>query len=275
MPGQSFFVQTLSDGAADITFTEASKNVAATPTQVFSDNNQSSINLLLYKTVDFNDGETESDALGINFSTDATNAVDQFDAQKFFNPDENLARSKNGAFLSIENRNIPTDDTSLALFTNGFTVDNYTFVITLNNLSTDQTAFLVDAYTGNQTLLNAGPNQISFSVDPSIPESIAADRFSLDFDVDTFGVDEQSLSDAFKVYPNPLDGEILSIQVAGRVGEANISLYNMVGQRVFKTRKDFRKNGRLDIHVGHHQTGVYFIELKQDGQTVNKQLIIR
>jgi hypothetical protein len=31
MPGQSFFVQTLSDGAADITFTEASKNVAATP----------------------------------------------------------------------------------------------------------------------------------------------------------------------------------------------------------------------------------------------------
>ena len=275
MPGQSFFVQTLSNGAADLEFTEATKDVSQNPTQVFSDNEITSINLRLYKTADFNNGEMESDALGINFSTDASNAVDQFDAAKFFNPDENLARSQNGELLSIEKRNMPAVNESLALFTNGYTVDNYTFVITLSNLSTDATAYLVDAYTGDQILLSDGENQISFSVDQNIPGSIVTDRFSITFDVDTFGVDDQQLTNDFKVYPNPLEDEVLSIQAPGWAGEANISMYNMIGQRVFKTKEDFSKNGQLNVNIGNHQTGVYFIELKQDGQTIDKKLIIK
>ena len=274
MPGQSFFVQTLSNGAADLEFTEATKDVSQNPTQVFSDNEITSINLRLYKTADFNNGEMESDALGINFSTDASNAVDQFDAAKFFNPDENLARSQNGELLSIEKRNMPAVNESLALFTNGYTVDNYTFVITLSNLSTDATAYLVDAYTGDQILLSDGENQISFSVDQNIPGSIVTDRFSITFDVDTFGVDDQQLTNDFKVYPNPVDNAEVNIQIPNIKGEAKISLYNMVGQRVMTSSSTFN-NGTTSLNIGEQASGVYFLEVNQANENLKKQIIIK
>jgi hypothetical protein len=275
MPGQSFFVQTASNGTADITFTEASKDVSQNPTQVFSDNEITSINLRLYKTNDLNNGEMESDALGINFSTDASNAVDQFDAAKFTNPDENLARSQNGELLSIENRNLPADNESLALFTDGYTIDNYTFVINLSNLSTDVTAYLVDSYTGDQILLSDGDNQISFSVDQNMPGSIASDRFSILFDVDTFGIDDQQLTSNFKVYPNPVSDGNVTIKSNAIVGEAKISLHNLLGQKITEDKFEFDQNGEVNIHLDNYQSGVYYIQLNQGELSFNQKLIIK
>jgi hypothetical protein len=274
MPGQSFFVQTLNGGPADITFTESSKEVSATSTAVFSEDNQTSINLLLYKTADLDNGDYESDALGINFSADANNAVDQFDADKFPNPDENLARSHSGDLLSIENRNMPTDNESLALFTSGYTVDNYTFVVNLSYLPTDVDTYLVDHYTGDQTLLNDGSNQISFSVDQNIPGSIATDRFSIDFEIDTFGLDDQTLSSNFKVYPNPVDHAEVNVQIPNMEGEAHISLYNIMGQRVMSNTSTF-DNGATSLNIGNHAGGVYFLEVNQANESLKKQIIIK
>ncbi len=273
-PGQSFFVQTLNDGAADLTFTESAKDVAALPTDVFSDNNPTSINLLLYTDQALNNDDSEADALGINFSPNGNNAVDQMDAGKMGNPDENLARLNNGEYLSIENRAMPVDGESLALFTNGYTGSDYTFVANVSNLPDDVDAFLIDHYTGNQTLLSDGANQISFTVDASTPGSIATDRFSVDFEVETFGIDDQDDLADFRVYPNPVEDENITVQAPSFSGEAKVNLYNMIGQKVMTTEANFQSN-EVELNIGSHQAGVYFLEITQDGASVKQRLIIK
>ncbi|TKS57572.1 T9SS type A sorting domain-containing protein [Mesohalobacter halotolerans] len=275
MPGQSFFVQTVNNGAADITFTESSKDVSATSTAVFSDNNQTSLNLKLYKTDDLNAQKFESDALQINFDNQFDNTVNIQDADKLMNPDENLSRNENDELVSIEKRSLPSDGESLELFTDGFTANDYTFVITNNNLPDDVEAYLVDQYTGDQTLLNDGSNQISFSVDQNIPGSIATDRFSIDFEIDTFSINNDELSDNFTIYPNPVRNGQVSIQSINLTGDASVRLYNIMGQRVFNQRSTFKANGKTTVNLGNLQSGVYFIEIDQNGQTSKERLIIK
>ena len=275
MPGQSLFVQTVNNGAADITFTEASKDVNATPTAVFSDNEQASINLKLYKPSELNNDEFESDAIQINFNDQFNNAATNQDADKLTNPDENLARSIDGELLSIEKRSMPVDNETLDLFTSGYTVDNYVFVADITNLPSDVNAYLVDTHTGDQTLLNEGENQISFSIDQSSPSSIATDRFSLEFEVETFGIDDNEVADKFKVYPNPVDNEKITVQVTNMSGEVNVDLFNMIGQRVMSTQGELNANAQMTLNIGDQSSGVYFIELDQDGQTFKERLIIK
>ncbi|MDR9401602.1 MAG: choice-of-anchor J domain-containing protein, partial [Psychroflexus sp.] len=229
MPHQSFFVQTINNGAANLTFKETHKDVAASPTAVFSQNEAMSINIKLYRSTDLANDDYESDALQINFSDAYSNSVTIEDAEKLVNPDENLARLNNGDYLSIEKRKLPVDQESLQLYTADYSVDDYTFVITNLNLPDGTNAYLTDHYTNTQTLLSQGENQINFTISNNLPESIAVDRFSIDFDVDTFGVDDQALSAVFKVYPNPLDGEELTLQASQMSGHVDIAMYNMIG----------------------------------------------
>ena len=275
MPGQSFFVQTINNGAADLTFSEASKDISATPTAVFSDNDLSSVNLKLYKTDDLNNQEFESDALQINFNDQFENAVTNEDADKLGNPDENLARVNNGEHLSIEKRAMPSDGETLALFTDGYTATEYTFVMTINNMPQDVNVYLFDDHTGGQTLLSQGENEISFTVDPSSPASVATDRFSIEFGVETFGVEDNDFADNFKVYPNPVENDQVTIQATNMSGEVNISLSNMLGQRVMSTKGELSGNGEMTLNIGDQQSGVYFIEVGQDGQNAKERLIIK
>ncbi len=275
MPGQSFFVQTTSNSAADLEFTEASKDVSPSPTAVFSDDGMASINLKLYKTTDLNNDEFESDALQINFDDQFANAVTLEDADKLGNPDENLARLNNGEYLTIEKRAMPVDGETLAIFSNGYTATDYTLVMTISNMPQDVSAYLMDDHTGDQTLLNDGENQISFTADPSSPGSIATDRFSIEFEIETFGVEDNEAADNFKVYPNPVDNDQITIQAANMSGEVDISLSNMLGQRVMSTKGEIIGNGEMTLNIGDQQSGVYFIEVAQDGQSAKERLIIK
>jgi len=275
MPGQSFFVQTANNGAADITFTEASKNVNATSTAVFSDNTQASINLKIYKASEWNNDDLESDVIQINFNDQFNNAATIQDADKLTNPDENVARSIGGELLSIEKRSMPVDNEKLDLFTSGYTTDDYVFVADMTNIPSDVTAYLVDEHTGNQTLLDQGVNQISFSIDQSSPSSIASDRFSIEFDVETFSVDDNEVANKLKVYPNPVDNEEITIQLKNMNGEVNVELFNMIGQRVMSSIGELKNNAQMTLDIGQQQSGVYFIKLEKDGQTFKERLIIK
>lgn len=153
------------------------------------------LNYLGYET-------SERDAVLINFSENANNAVDLYDAHKLEGPDENLAREVDSEQLSIENRAMPVDDESLALSINGYTQDQYTFAVQASKVQANFEAYLIDDYTGTNTLLNEGHTEINFSVDATIPESTASDRFSLLFNPQNLGVGEQLDTSPFRVYPN-------------------------------------------------------------------------
>jgi len=275
MPGQSFFVQTQNNGTADITFSETDKAVNETATTVFNDDDQFTLDLLLYHGSSYNNGGTEADALTINFQTGGNNAVDQMDADKIGNPGENIARLNNNNYLSIENRALPVDDESLELFSDGLGAMNYIFVADLADIPSDVSAYLVDDHTGDQTFLSEGENDISFTADPSSPGSVATDRFSIEFDVETFGVEDNDFADNFKVYPNPVENDQITIQATNMSGEVNISLSNMLGQRVMSTKGELTGNGEMTLDIGDQQSGVYFIEVGQDGQNAKERLIIK
>lgn len=73
----------------------------------------------------------------------------------------------------------------------------------------------------------------------------------------TLAVDEQLLSTAIKVYPNPVS-ENLQIDFTDVTGEAKLMLYSITGQLV-KTEKLNAQNNT--INVSHLQNGLYLVNL--------------
>ncbi|NGZ89040.1 hypothetical protein, partial [Psychroflexus maritimus] len=61
--------------------------------------------------------------------------------------------------------------------------------------------YLVDDYLGTETLLEDGQTY-SFNVDESVSESVDTSRFSLKFDTETMGVEDED-NKLFSLYPNP------------------------------------------------------------------------
>ena len=273
-PGQAFFVQTLNDGPASITFDQADKAVNELPTDVFSDDENYQMDIKLYQQDQFADGQPEADALRISFSADNDNAITQNDAQKLGNPDENLARLQNGKYISIEKRQLPEDEETLGLFTSGYATDNYIFEIDLAQLPGNMTAYLVDEYEDEQIQLNNGVNEIGFSVDQNIPESVATNRFSLKFKTGTLGNDEIA-ENKINVYPNPVPGESVDISSQGVFkDEVDVKLSDISGRILHQGTKE-AENGNFSLKVGQYQAGVYILSLSNENKTYQKRLIIK
>ncbi len=273
-PGQAFFVQTLNDGSASITFDQADKAVNELPTDVFSDDENYQMDIKLYQQDQFADGQPEADALRISFSADNDNAITQNDAQKLGNPDENLARLQNGKYISIEKRQLPEDEETLGLFTSGYATDDYLFKIDLAQLPGNMTAYLVDEHEDEQIQLNNGVNEIGFSVDQNIPESVATNRFSLKFKAGTLGNDEVA-ENKINVHPNPVPGESVDISSQGVFkDEVDVKLSDISGRILHQGTKD-AENGNFSLKVGQYQAGVYILSLSNENRTYQKRLIIK
>jgi len=271
-PGQSFFVQTLANGPASLTFNEDDKDVSGTVTGIFSEQDNPSIKMLLYSTDALSNDERESDGLMINFAENANNALDIFDADKLTGPDENLARLQDNKLLSIEQRGLPAATETLALSTSGYTSDNYSFVIYSTNIQGNFEAYLLDDYTGTQTQLNEGETQIDFTVDAGIPASIDQERFKLVFETETFSTTDNGFGADFSLYPNPTDGKF-NIKTPNLSGEVGVEISNLLGQQVY-SQKLLVENQQVNVNVGKLSAGVYLMTLTQDSQTYNSKLII-
>lgn len=272
-PGQSFYVQTIANGTASLTFNEDDKDISGEATTIFSEQNDPSIHLFLFTTNAFNTGNKESDGILINFSENANNATDIFDADKFFGPGENLARLNSNELISIEDRAMPTDDEILALTTTGYTEDNYTFVANATNVQNNFEAYLLDNYTGTQTLLNEGATQINYSIDSNIPESFASDRFSIIFDNTTLGVNENSFGVNFTLYPNPTKDGHFSIKTPSLSGEVEVEITNIIGQQLKKEILSINGN-EVNVKATGLSSGVYLVKLSQSEKSFKTKFII-
>jgi len=271
-PGQSFFVQTIANGTASLTFNEDDKDVSGTATSIFSEQDNPSIKMLLYSTEALNNDERESDGLIINFAENANNGLDIFDADKLLGPDENLARLQDNELVSIEQRDYPTSSEALALSTSGYTSDNYSFVVYSTNIQDNFEAYILDEYTGTQTLLNEGITQIDFTVDEGIPASIDQERFKLVFETETFSTTENNFGAYFSLYPNPTDGQF-NIKTPNLSGEVNVEISSLLGQKVYNQKLSL-ENQQVNVNVGKLSAGVYIVTLSQDNQSFSTKLIV-
>ncbi|NGZ90213.1 T9SS type A sorting domain-containing protein [Psychroflexus maritimus] len=264
-PGQAFFTQ-VTQSNPSIQFTESVKDVTTTlpKSAPFSDNQMSM--LLDLK----NEGNQVIDAIRLRFAADGITEVDAADIAKMGNLDENLASVNENSLFTIQRRNFPENDEVIPLFTNNWRNQDYSFMANLNNFGTTA-VYLVDAYLGTETLLEDGQTY-SFDVDESISESVDTSRFSLKFDTETMGVEDED-NKLFSLYPNPAK-DLVNIQTSLALGsQVSIEIYNMLGQQVH-AEKQTLKASSLQLEVSNFTSGVYIVKLNDEaGNKQSTQLI--
>lgn len=272
-PYQAFFVKSLTN-TPSLTFQESHKAVENNQTNVFNEDTSSHfVSIKLYDQISYNNNATSDDGLMIYFSPDWDNAVDNGDAIKFFNIDENIARLENNHYLSYEKRALPTDDEVLALFTSQYRSPNYTFEIQIGGFP-NQNIVLYDYHTDTASTIN--PNTINtydFSVDQSIPETISTDRFELRF--------EQNLSlnhseeQDFVIFPNPVE-DILYINFNRRpIDIKNIEIYDINGKLIKTLVNTNQKPKHFEIKINNIKSGLYILKINTKESPYIQKLIVK
>ena len=183
-PGQAFFVQTVANGPASLTFEESKKAPAGTQTHVFRPLvNYPVLNVSLNYTDSLANGAPEMDAFAVLFDSNFSNIVDANDAKKNYNQDENMGISRDGKLLSMELRNLYDQNTTIPINMTNYVRQNYTIRINWSNpIDAGYEGYLKDNYLGTTTSISFGNNtDYVFTVNSSIAASIAPDRFSILF----------------------------------------------------------------------------------------------
>src|SRR5690606_41881289 len=83
--------------------------------------------------------------------------------------------------------------------------------------------------------------------------------------------DQGSLQNNFIIYPNPSNGE-LNIKSRFDIGQANISIFDMNGRKVFSKEVEIYQAGNID--VSNLKTGIYLIQIDGGGYSQTSKLII-
>ena len=179
--GQAFFVVNSSNNTArQLQITEADKTTGNT--NVFRiQTGTSSMGIQLFLASKVATGASQ-DGANILFNTSFSNAVDDEDAGKFNNQEENIAIQRGSSLMSIERRNVaasPSDTVFLKAWQ--LKQDNYTFRISSGSFGTSMNAYLQDSYLNNETLLNLnGTTDVNFTT-TAVAASMAANRFRIVF----------------------------------------------------------------------------------------------
>jgi len=270
-PGQSIFVQnSVAATSPSLVFNQSDKNPSGAVTSVFNTNQLAIADLELY-----NVNNIEVDVMKFRFEDGAYNGIDDFDAGKLGNPTENLASVNSNTLLSIERRDIPQADEILPLFINQYQDTQYEFRIDIANWDNSIDVYIVDNYLNTSTLIDVN-QPYSFSVDSSIPESVATDRFEINFDNTTLGVNDNSFGANFSIYPNPTDSGLFTIKTSGLTGEGvDVKIHNMLGQELTSIDFKVENNGEVNVNASELASGIYMVELSQNDKSFTTKLIIK
>lgn len=271
-PYQAFYVQTDNLGIApQIVFNEEAKATSSTQTNVFksaNDDDDENINqnqfieLSLFNQLAFNNNDTSLDGLRIDFSTNSNNGVDSFDAVKFINSDENISRKVGEALISMENRDTAQNGEIFPLNITQYRTTDYTMQIGVSVFA-DQEVYLKDYYTNQNILLtNDGISTYNFTVNNTIPASINPDRFAFEILEAQLSNGQPKFESAFTLYPNPTNGTSLFLNSKTSFENAQIEIFNILGQKVSHMNAGFGNNNQISIPVGDLTVGVYVINIK-------------
>ncbi len=279
-PYQAFFVQTLTAAAPPaLTFKEEHKAVNGLQTNTFRLSNEEAgsnqfIELSLYTQAAFNTSDTSSDGLRIDFSSSANNEVDQFDAPKFSNLDENIARTVDDTLISMENRELPQSGEVLPLDITQYRSDAYTMAINLSPFK-EYEVYLRDRFTNQDIKLeNGAATHYRFTVPNGDAAAKAADRFAFYFQTTVLNVVQPGKKGAFSVYPNPVNGAVVYVNGDASFGKSTLEIYNAVGQKVKQVQADFGSSKQTEIPVQGLASGMYIVNMTTAaGETFSTKLI--
>lgn len=267
-PGQAFFVQNNASGNTALTFNEDDKDTTASQVTVFNTNTDFVIRSNFYKTNNLQNGDGLSDGLMIRFNNNYTTSADDEDATKLTNPDENFAVVNNG-LRSIDKQALPNIGHEIDLSITSYRANNYSLTFDISNKPDGLGVFLNDTYLNTQLELTDDA-VYDFSVDENIPESIASNRFNLKFDNTTLGLNENTTTFNFNLYPNPTSDGKFTIKTNLLNGDkVNINVLNILGQNVLSLRESIQNDSEINVDASKLYDGIYIINLKTS-EGINK-----
>lgn len=274
-PGQAFFVEATAPGTAQFEITDKVTQADATIFNAPQLNN--SIRLTLFDTNRYATAQTAQDGLVIEFNPNENIAIDKRDAIKFNNIDENLSiiHDATGSQLAIERRTLPSTNDIISLNVSNYKVTDYTFEATVNGLP-GMNIFLKDNYKGTVTQLNPGTSTFNFTVDLNNPNTLSSDRFDITFQNITLGVDDDlSLDQVVSVFPNPVNGDQITIYLGDQVNEnVQLSLFNSLGQSVLDRNLNIISGKVVLGDLSALSKGLYLLNIKSGDRMVTRKVII-
>jgi hypothetical protein len=274
-PGQSFFIAASGAANGNVILNRTSNDTPLIPGLRNQINSNSSLMISLFDNTSTTSAAASIDGLMIRFENGSNNGVDNSDAVKFSNIDENMARQHtSGSLLSIENRALPFDGEELQLFNNNYRNTNYIIEVAATNLGQVQ-GVLVDNLNSTRTILNEGQStSYSFTVDNANAQSIASDRFKIVFENTTLGVDDVITdTTGIKIYPNPATGDFVTLDLGLKSSDAQVSVYNVLGQLV--STQETKGLSKLTIHTSDLSAGTYLVKVVVDGQKYVEKLLVK
>ena len=280
-PGQAAFVKKAANQTnASIVFQESFKSTAANATTtplVFR--NSTAVNssdaflrLELFESQMYQNQQQALDGLVIKFNADYASAIDEQDASKLLNQDEDLACNLESRYISILSHNLPIESEEIPLHTNKYRNVNYTFVAKLTNYA-GITPYLYDAYTQQYYQLANGETLINFTVNTTIPETIATNRFKIVFSTVVLGVN--TFETAAYLYPNPASEGMFAISTQANNDTIKVSLYNSLGQELEINANKTNPNLVQCKAVSNLQSGIYYVVIENEGVRTTKEIIVK
>ena len=178
--GQAFFVQATAAGG-NLTFDESAKTSGSVQVSrpFRAPGQQLRTNLYGVNT----DGTTYiADGVLINYSDGYDNAVDDLDALKSLNSNENLSIKTSGNLLVVERRHSIDQQDTVFLNLTGERAQSYQFDIVADKLDEPgMTGYLEDMYLKTKTKLNLNGNTLVNFTIVNLPGSYAPNRFRIVF----------------------------------------------------------------------------------------------
>jgi hypothetical protein len=266
--GLAFFVKGKIQGSAGTFIIQESDKSKKSNINMFAPERGGKLSVKLYY-----DGANErklADGMVAIFNDDYSKDIDNYDAGKMSNWDENIAWVVGAKHLSIQSHPLIAGSEKLGIFINHLKERNYQIDIEGKNFNYPGTAELVDNYTLSRTTLNAGRTTVSFSVTAD-PRSKAPDRFYIEFrnDVPVAVAVKSSVS----VYPNPVVGNVIHLQLNDMSkGAYVITLTDPAGRVIYS--KQIEHPGGTDVQTidvgGKITQGVYVLRVGGESVSVIK-----
>lgn len=88
------------------------------------------------------------------------------------------------------------------------------------------------------------------------------------------GIDEKSVNSSFQLSPNPTNGKFSITEVSDNLGSYKVEIINLLGQKVY-TKTGNSNQTALQVDLSHLRNGVYFVEISNGKDKLQKKLILQ
>ena len=263
--GQACFVKTVSAGSASLTFKESYKGSSNTNTFKTLPP-LSSLNLRLYQTDSMAKGKMPVDAVLLAMDPGYNMSIDQADALKAANQDENFALETDGKLFSVQCLNIPADSQVVDINIQRYRDTKYTFKADFTgDLGMD--VFLFDQFKKQYHTIKANDiTLIPMDVVTNDTNSTAKNRFQLVFRTTNRNGVENIAKVATIVSPNPIRSvdwmvQGLRVSMAGKLllESCNYKVVNQLGRVVSAGAIQADSHIRIQEHLA---AGLYFVQIQ-------------